>query len=335
MVSTPKDPFADDMPRATPSGLSLPLRPARTGGLDERVDPLSATAVVVASSRQGRPNLPSSGCPFCPGGIEAPEPYDVRWFPNRWPALPDDRCEVLLFSPIHDASLGSLGPAGLGRVIDLWQERTEAHRRRGDVGYVLLFENRGREVGATIPHPHGQLYAFPEVPIVPARELAAPACEICVELSGSGPAGPSHDSRVVVAAEGWRAWTVWAPSWPYELLLAPEAHLADLVHADGHLDGLARTLGVALSALDRLFDAPMPYMLWVHQRPVDGGAWPTAHLHLHVAPLWRAKGVPRYVAAGELGSGVMFNPVSPEAAVEALRATIRQENGTNREDGSD
>jgi len=76
----------------------------------------------------------------------------------------------------------------------------------------------------------------------------------------------------------------------------------------------------ALAALDRLLERPEPWMLWVHQRPTDGGAWPTAHLHVHVSPLWRALGVTRYDGAGEIGSGVWFNPITPEDAAAQLRA---------------
>jgi UDPglucose--hexose-1-phosphate uridylyltransferase len=71
---------------------------------DLRIDPVHGTRVHVVGARQGRPNLPSSGCPFCVGGIEAPEPYDVRWFPNRWPAMPGERCEVILYTSDHDAT---------------------------------------------------------------------------------------------------------------------------------------------------------------------------------------------------------------------------------------
>jgi UDPglucose--hexose-1-phosphate uridylyltransferase len=111
-----------------------------------------------------------------------------------------------------------------------------------------------------------------------------------------------------------------AARWPYELLLAPEPHVPDLPALDDSArDDLAALLVEATSRLDRLFAAPMPYMLWFHQRPSDGGAWDTAHLHAHLAPLYRAPGTPRFVAAGELGSGVYFNPVDPEQAAEALR----------------
>ena len=120
----------------------------------------------VAGARQQRPNLPASGCPFCVGGLEAPSRYDVRSFPNRWPALPDDRCEVVLYTPHHDAAFWELGVEGARRVVDLWAARTSALGARADVACVLPIENRGPEVGATIPHPHGQIYAFDAVPPV-------------------------------------------------------------------------------------------------------------------------------------------------------------------------
>ena len=81
-----------------------------------RIDPYIGTAVHVVEARQARPNLPSTGCPFCVGGLEAPDPYDVRWFPNRWPAMGGDRCEVVLYTPEHDATFWSLGVDGVRKV---------------------------------------------------------------------------------------------------------------------------------------------------------------------------------------------------------------------------
>src|SRR5207248_1164569 len=159
----------------TPAGLMTERRP------DRRVDPRSGAPVVITGTRQDRPNLPAGACPFCPGGLEAPAPYTVRSFVNRWPPLPDGRAEILLYSPRHDASLCSLGVDGARAVVDLWADRTAALGTRDDVAYVLVFENRGAEVGATIPHPHGQLYVFDAVPPVAARELAAGTCPVCAE----------------------------------------------------------------------------------------------------------------------------------------------------------
>ena len=279
---------------------------------DARRDPLTGVATVVVAGRQHRPltDVPDR-CPFCPGGLEAPEPYDARWFPNRWPPLPDGRCEVVLYTPDHDASFWSLGIDGARRVIDLWTERTAALGARPDVASVLVFENRGAEVGATVAHPHGQIYAFDVVPDAVASEFAGPACALCI--------APAEE-HVVVRHGTWQAWVPPAAAWPYELRIAPRDHVPDLPEARPSANDFAAVLVDALARLDRLFDAPMPYMLWVHQRPTDGGGWPAAHLHVHVAPVLRAPATPRFVAAGELGSGVFFNPVDPSTAAAALRS---------------
>jgi UDPglucose--hexose-1-phosphate uridylyltransferase len=262
----------------------------------------------VVGSRQQRPNLPSAGCPFCPGGLEAPDLYDVRWFPNRWPSMPDGRCEVILYTPDHDATLWSLGPQGVRKVVDLWAERTAALGARPEIDYVLVFENRGAEVGATIEHPHGQIYAFDFVPDLPLRELE------------HGGQFDEPGDRLVASAAGWRAWVPEAPIFPYALKLVPDAPVPDLpsLDRDGR-DGLTALLVDVLEAFDRLFATRTPYMLWIHQRPFDGGEWPRARLHLEIVTPWRAPDVPRFVAAGELGSGVYFNPIAPEAAAQSLR----------------
>jgi UDPglucose--hexose-1-phosphate uridylyltransferase len=281
---------------------------------DQRIDELSGSPVVVAGGRQQRPHRPSMACPFCVGGLEAPEPYDVKAFVNRWPSFPDGRSEVVLYTADHDATFPDLGTRGARRVVDLWTDRTVALGARDDVAYVLVFENRGVEVGATISHPHGQIYAFGEVPVAPLTELRRTArgdCPLCA------PPDPALD---VAAAADWRAWVPAASAYPYGMLLAPDVHRSDLPALDGpQRDGLADLLVDVLARLDRLFDAPLPYMLWIHQRPTDGGLWPEAHLHVHIVSPMRSPDVQRYVAAGELGSGVFVNPVVPEDAAAALR----------------
>lgn len=279
--------------------------------LDVRVDPLTGTPTLVVSSRQDRPDSQDEDCPFCPGGLEAPGWYEVHRFTNRWPALPDERSEIVLHSPLHNATMWSLGVEGAGRVVRLWAERTAELGRRPDVAYVLVFENRGPEVGATITHPHSQIYAFDRVPEAPQRELEQDPCALCSEDPGD---------RLVSESDDWRAWVPYAASWPYELRLAPVSHQPDLpaLARVGH-DGAAAVLVDVLERLDRLFAQPMPYMLWVHQRPTDGGAWPAAHVHVHLVPTLRKQATMRHVAAGELGSGVYFNPVEPEAAAARLR----------------
>jgi UDPglucose--hexose-1-phosphate uridylyltransferase len=280
--------------------------------VEVRRDPLTGAVVAVNAERQARPNRPDEDCPFCVGGLEAPDPYDVRAFANRWPSFPDDRCEVVLYTPEHDATFWSLGDDGALDVVDLWAERSAALGARDDVAYVLVFENRGAEVGATISHPHGQIYSYTDVPPNPARELSAGACVICAEQPGD---------RLVSSADGWRAWVPYASVYPYGLVVAPTAHVADLPSLGGaSRRGLATVLVDVLHRLDALWGRPMPYMLWFHQRPFDGGSWPTAHVHVEIAVPQRAPGVMRFIAGGELGSGLYVNPVVPETAAAELRA---------------
>ena len=315
-----------------------------------RLAPLTGEWVNIVGHRQKRPNLPSDGCPFCVGGLEAPEPYDVRWFANRWPALapgapidfdalratagdagPGDAtastfpavgaCEVVLFSPEHGESLSSLPVEQVRKVVDLWADRTEALLARPEIEYVLVFENRGREVGATIDHPHGQIYGYPFVPPAPAREMhhAGGRCAVCREIAAE------TDARVRVVAEqgDWIAWVPFASGYAYGMRFASRTHVGSLPElADSSRDDLARLLIDALGRYDRLWPPPasgdrFPYLLWFHQAPASGGdGW---HVHAHIAPPWRAPGVARYVASGELGSGTLSNPVVPEDAARALR----------------
>ena len=283
---------------------------------DFRVDPLTGAPVVVTPWRQDRPNLPDGRCPFCPGGLEAPGRYDVLHIPNRWPALAGGCHEVILHSPDHNSSFPLLGVYRSGLVIELWSARTAALGSRDDVSYVFVFENRGRAIGSTIEHPHSQILAFSQIPPIPRAELAAAVCDLCQDPG---------DELVVTRAPGWRAHVPWAPSWPYEMLIAPRDHVTDLPAAGPRLRaGLAAILVDCLARLDRFLGPGAPYMLWVHQRPASGEDWPAAHLHVHLAPAMRAPGMRRHLAAAELGAGVFLDPVDPLAAAAQLRSPDRE-----------
>lgn len=277
---------------------------------DVRTDPHLGTVVHVVGTRQARPNLPSTGCPFCVGGREAPQPYDVRWFPNRWPAMSGKRCEVVLYTPEHDATFASLGAAGARRVIDLWAERTAALGARRDVDFVLVFENRGPEVGATIAHPHGQIYAYDHVPDRPRRLLEA-----------KWEPDPAPGDRLVVEHDGWQAYVPFAATYPIALSVAPRRQVPDVVSLDGgERDALAAVLVDVLGRLDRLYDRPLPYMMWLNQRPTDGDDWPQAWFNIELVSPWRSAGVPRFIAAAEVACNEYFNPVIPEVLAAELRS---------------
>jgi len=276
---------------------------------DLRIDPHLGTRVHVVGTRQGRPNLPSSGCPFCVGGVEAPDPYDVLWFPNRWPAMPDERCEVILYTSEHDATFASLGVEGALKVIGLWADRTTELGRRTDVDYVLVFENRGPEIGATITHPHGQIYAFDHVP---ERQLAA--------LRAGWKPEVDPGERLVTTLDGWTVSVPVASPFPIALSIAPTTQVPDVVSLSTVArSALAAVLVDIFTRLDALFDRPLPYMMWLNQRPTDGSEWDQAWFNIDIVSPWRAAGVPRFIAAAEVATGEYFNPVVPEHLAAQLR----------------
>ena len=282
--------------------------------MELRIDPLTGVQVQVTGSRQSRPNRPTSGCAFCVGGTEAPDPYVVKAFKNRWPSFPDERCEVVLYAPDHDARLSQLPSEHVRLVVDLWADRTAALGARDDLAYVLVFENNGAEVGATIPHPHGQIYSYPDVPALPSTELARLA-------DGHLLLEDDHPELVVIERDGWRAWVPSAPIYPYGMRVAPLDRRPDLPTLTGaERDAFGSVFTEALRRLEGVFDPPMPYIFWIHQRPFDGGDWPQAWMHVEITGPHRSPGVMRYVAGAELGSGAYLNPVPPEEAAANLRA---------------
>ncbi len=296
-----------------------------------RFDALTGAWVAIVGDRQDRPNQPVVGCPFCVGGLEAPDPYTVRSFPNRWsplvpgpaidlaaPAVDDPfarrpargAAEVVLYTSEHVGSLATIGPAAVRAVVDLWAERTEALLARDEIAYVLVFENRGAEVGATISHPHGQIYGFPTVPPLPRREAeiaSARGCPLCTVV----PAEVETATRVVFDGGDWVTHVPFAAGHPFATVVAPRRHVNDVASLDeAGRDGLAAALVDIVGRYDRIYDTPLPYLMWIH---------PGVHLHVHFAPLHRAPGVLRYVASAEVGAEMLFNPVAPETAAARLR----------------
>jgi UDPglucose--hexose-1-phosphate uridylyltransferase len=283
--------------------------------VDLRRDPWLGTMVHVVASRQKRPNLPSSGCPFCVGGLEASEPYTVKVIPNRWPPMPDERCEVVLYSSDHDARLATLGAANMHELVDVWTQRTSELGARGDVDFVLIFENSGREVGATIDHPHGQIYAFDHVPDRPRRRLAA----------GWKP-DPTRD-RVITEHAGWLATVPYSSAYPLAVEIAPVERIADLPSADAsQRRAFGEILQDVLRRIEKLHDGPTPTMMWFNQAPSVRGArsrdiegLADAWFNAEIVSPWRAPKVMRYIAAAEVATSEYFIPVVPEDLASRLR----------------
>jgi UDPglucose--hexose-1-phosphate uridylyltransferase len=278
---------------------------------NDRIDPHSGARVHIVAARQHRPNLPSSDCPFCVGGLESPKPYEVKSFANRWPALETGACEVVLYSSQHDATISSLGSSGIRKVIDLWAERTTQLQQQSDVDFVLIFENRGAEVGATISHPHGQIYAFDHVP---RRQHSI------LETQWKPDTQPAD--RLVINSDHFSTYAKYAAIHPVSLVVAPHKQISLLSQLNDALrDDLASVLHKTFVALDQLFDGPLPYMMWITQASAKA-QYENVWLHIEIVSPWRAKGVQRFIAAAEVSTEEYFNPVDPADIAQRLRNLV-------------
>jgi UDPglucose--hexose-1-phosphate uridylyltransferase len=321
------------------------LSPATTSS-QIRCDPLRDEWVIVASHRQGRTHLPPADqCPLCPSrdgrATEIPAAdYDVVVFENRFPSLTSDpgevadagpfdrqpgvgRCEVVCFTSDHDGALARLPVRRIRTVVEVWADRTLELGALDGVEQVFPFENRGEEIGVTLHHPHGQIYAYPFVAPRTARQLdvarahraAGGGCRTCAIV-----AAEVEGERMVGRAPGWVAFVPFAARWPFEVHLYPTRHLPDLpALGSEERDGLAMLLKDVLGRFDALFDQPLPYMLTCHQAPVRRDR-DLAHLHLEAFSIRRSATKLKYLASSESGAGVFINDIAPEQAAELLRA---------------
>ena len=220
--------------------------------------------------------------------------------------MPDDRCEVVLYTSEHNSSLAELLVNQVKEIVDLWTLRTSSLMSRHDVQSVLIFENRGREVGATIDHPHCQIYAFDHVPQRTSQRL-------------SSKWHPDSDlERRITEINGWTAWVISAPIYPVSIEIAPLTRVANLSSlTEAERINFAVILKNVLQRLDQLFEDKAPYMMWINQ---DAKNSPESWLNVEVASPWRDKNVSRYIAAAEVATGEFFNPVNPEDLAKRLRS---------------
>jgi UDPglucose--hexose-1-phosphate uridylyltransferase len=320
-----------------------------------RLDPLSGRWVVVSTNRAERPfAFPQPGtpvlddgsrpCPFCPGNEEATAPaletygpsgsWLVRVVPNLYPAFEGDEPfvvanrgpvftqataggihEVLILSPEHDTSWGMLSDEQSGLVMAALRDRIEEHSQLPHLRYSQAIVNYGREAGASLAHPHGQLLGMSFVPRELAEEQArfarfADSCLLCTTVDAEE--GVGHrivyaDERVVVVCPFWSAI-------PYEMLVIPRDHSPHLYTSPTEdLVSVGRALRTCLANLrDQIGD--VAYNIVFHSAPYRVNA--PFHWHAHVWP----KATTR--AGFELGTGVAINILPPEAAAEELRVRV-------------
>lgn len=296
-----------------------------------RWHPLLREWVTVAPWRQERTyHPPAEHCPLCPtrpGRLETeiPEPdYHIAVFENRFAAYQGQqgRCEVVCYTPDHESSLGAQPVEQVRDLVEVWQDRVDELSRLPGVRYVYVFENRGEVIGVTLHHPHGQIYAYPFVPPMIQRELASSAahlrrtgrCLYCDVLAEEA-AGP----RAVTSDANWLAFVPPFARWPYEVHLAPRAHVGGLTElSGGQADSMACLLKDVLQRYDRLFERPLPYVMAMHQRPPGRGG---RHFHFHVEfyPPNRSADKLKYLAGSELGAGAFILDARAEDSASRLR----------------
>lgn len=331
----------DDADRTAPD--RRPLPPVATAS-EIRHDPLLGDHVAIASHRQGRTYLPpADACPLCPTREGHPseipaDGYDVAVFENRFPSLAGDsgRCEVVCFTPDHDASFADLTEERAALVLAAWTDRTAALHQLPEVAQVFCFENRGAEIGVTLGHPHGQIYAYPFTTPRTARmldALAAHRAATGANLFDATVARERADGiRVVLETAHWTAFVPYAAHWPYEVHLYPRRRVPDLTA----LDDAARTefpqvYLELLRRFDRIFGAGdgqgpdadatarTPYIAAWHQAPVRADDRGEFALHLELFTIRRTAGKLKFLAGSESGMNVFINDVPPEAAAQRLR----------------
>jgi UDPglucose--hexose-1-phosphate uridylyltransferase len=236
------------------------------------------------------------------------------------------RCEVICFTADHGGALARLPVGRIRTVIEVWADRTLELGALDGVEQVFPFENRGEEIGVTLHHPHGQIYAYPfvaprterQLDVARAHREATGECRSCSIV-----AAEAEGERVVARAPGWLAFVPFAARWPFEVHFFPTRHLPDLPALDdGERDGLAALLKDVLVSFDALFDQPLPYMLTCHQAPVRRDR-DLAHAHLEAFSIRRTATKLKYLASSESGAGVFINDIAPEQAAELLRAAAR------------
>ncbi|RZS64127.1 UDPglucose--hexose-1-phosphate uridylyltransferase [Agromyces ramosus] len=319
-----------------------------------RQDPLTGEWISIAAARQNRVFLPPADldplAPQKPGNpSEIPSTYDVAVFENRSPSFGPElaaadaassealaalrrvglertstsvgRCEVVCFSPEHEGSFGTLSVSRARTVIEAWAQRTAVLSALHGVEEVFPFENRGREIGVTLPHPHGQIYAYPYVTPRTERLLAA-IDDYGPTLMGDILERERNGPRVLLAGEHWTAFVPFAARWPIEVHLLPHRHVPDFAETTlAERDELASLYLRLLRGVDRLYDTPTPYIAAWHQAPVHEHRG-DVRLMLQLTSPRRAADKLKYLAGSEAAMGAWIGDVAPEAQADALRRAI-------------
>lgn len=261
--------------------------------------------------------MPVGWCPFCPGSGRVPDSYDVHLYPNDFPAF-EGTCDVVLYSPDHHLLPSQLSLAQWEKIIGVWTRRTAELAADPRVKHVMIFENQGEPVGVTMPHPHGQIYGFPFVPLRVEREAESQPCAHCKVVEDELLDG----RRVLFKDPHFALFVPFFARFPFETQIYALRHVPSLAGLSGEeRASLAAAISLIRKKYDALFGSPMPLMMVVHQE---------AHFHIEFLPLQRSPSKLKYLAAVESAAWTYLNDVAPEEAAIRLR-TCEESPPTSRE----
>ena len=331
---------------------SIDLRPKEEQpGIGElRFDPLVNEWIAISAHRQHRIFLPPKElCPLCPSKgdllTEIPESdFEVVVFDNRSPsltpqtedyALPDyagpetdlakaiGKCEVVCFTADHGQSFSDLSPAQVRTLLEAWRDRTDELSKAPYIRHIAPFENRGEEIGVTLNHPHGQIYAYSYLPPRVEKMLAAAKKyrEQCgrVLFDEILKRELADKVRIVTQNEHWVAYVPYAARYPYEIHVAPLSPVADLTElSKAQCDSYPEIALEVTKRLDGVFGIPMAYIAAWHQAPVREGR-DLLRLHWQITSVRRAPGKLKYLAGSESAMGAFIMDVLPEQSAQQLR----------------
>jgi UDPglucose--hexose-1-phosphate uridylyltransferase len=299
-----------------------------------RWHPLRGEWVTYAAYRQTRTFLPPPE--YNPLAVTAdpahptelpPGDWEVAVFDNRFPALmpPDGKCEVVVFTQDPKSSLGALPVERIELVLQVWADRTRELGAQPQIRYVLPFENRGAEVGVTLHHPHGQIYAYSVVPPVPERMQAAASRHY--QEKGQGPLQEmikrelADKIRLLYRGEHAVAFVPPCARYPYEVWVAPLAPASRFDElSSAQVADLARALKTVLLKYDGLWQRPFPYLMAWYQAPLDGAPHPEWHLHAEFYPPYRTADRLKYLAGTEIAAGFFAMDALPEDKARELQS---------------
>ena len=318
-----------------------------------RLDSLTSEWVSVAAHRHARAFLPPANqCPLCPTTdenlSELPDRFDVAVFENKSPSFGPEllpavdldfasveglelgatrksvgRCEVVVFSPEHLGSLGALPVERVKTVIDALADRTEHLQSLAGVMQVFPFENRGQEIGVTLHHPHGQIYAYPFV-TPRTQKLLSSIDRFGADLFAETLEFERASERVLIDSDSFTAYVPFAGRWPIEIHLLPHRHVQHLGQlTEDEKAELASVYRRLLRSLDEIYDSPTPYIAAWHQAPLSQ-AGKNVRMQLQITSPRRAADKLKYLAGSESAMGAFIADFAPEKTAAQIREALEK-----------